>query len=183
MSRLGRDPADYPMPLFSAEDQGALALHVQAAHNACENRNEYWDEAEHTKVEERWLTQWRIIVKMDVKGKRPTVKWRRPHGQAQHEKVYADNDEVDDCRTGVKCPAGEINNYRSVGNNNLAAAAINSFYSRFSTLSVPAFNAQLLDRNAIALLASSSTLDVLKLIHERTRHMNKQAIIECVKSN
>ena len=35
---------------------------------------------------------------------------------------------------------------------------------------------------ATALLASSSTLDVLGLIHERTGHLNKRTIIECVKS-
>ncbi len=47
---------------------------------------------------------------------------------------------------------------------------------------MPVFPAQLLDRNSISLLASSSTIDVLGLIHERTGHLNKRPIIECVKS-
>ncbi len=55
-----------------------------------------------------------------------------------------------------------------------------SVHSSFSKYHAPVFNTQLLDRNAIALLASSSTIDVLGLIHERTGHLNHQAIIECV---
>jgi hypothetical protein len=58
-----------------------------------------------------------------------------------------------------------------------------SFYSKFcSDARVPDDDARQLATTATALLASSSTLDVLGLIHERTGHLNKKAIIECVKS-
>ena len=108
---------------------------------------------------------------MDIKGEKPPVEWRRPHGQVRHVEARVNDAEDQGSHAGAKRPAGEIHNYRSVGFNNLSASAVlnsSSFYSSFSKSHVPVFNAQLLDRNAIALLASSSTIDVLGLIHERT---------------
>ncbi len=112
------------------------------------------------------------------------MEWRPPHGRVRRDEAYVNDGQADGSHVGVKRFVGEIKNYRSVGTNNLSAAVLNSssFYSKFSKSYVPVFNAQLLDRNTIALLASSSTLDVLDLIHKRTGHLNKRAIIECIKS-
>ena len=78
-----------------------------------------WDEAEHIKVEERWLHRWkdhaghaRVIAEMDDRDERPPVEWRRPHGQVRRDEAHVDNDEAERSHAGVKRPAGEINNYR-----------------------------------------------------------------------
>ncbi len=54
------------MPLFTPVDQEALAVHIKEAQNACEDKNECWDEAEHIEMEEHWLA--RVIAEMDAKG-------------------------------------------------------------------------------------------------------------------
>jgi hypothetical protein len=68
---------------------------------------------------------------------------------------------------------------------NVCSAVTNnssSFYSKFSSNVCSAdVDARRLATTATALLGSSSTLDVLGLIHERTGHLNKKAIIECIK--
>ena len=51
----------------------------------------------------------------------------------------------------------------------------NIFYSNFSSSAKPAVK-------PICLLASSTSSDILGLMHERTGHLNKRALIECVKS-
>jgi hypothetical protein len=55
VNQLGRDPAEYPMPLFTREDQESLVVHIDEARHECEENIECWDEAEHIEVEERWL--------------------------------------------------------------------------------------------------------------------------------
>ena len=55
VNHMGRDPDDYPMPLFTPEDQESLAAHIKEARQECAEKNECWDEAEHIEVEERWL--------------------------------------------------------------------------------------------------------------------------------
>ncbi len=88
VSQLGRDSADYPMPLFTRENQASLAVHIEEARRECDKKNECWDEAEHIEVEERWLHRWkdpavhaRVIAEMDTKDEKPPVEWRRPSGQ------------------------------------------------------------------------------------------------------
>ena len=51
----------------------------------------------------------------------------------------------------------------------------NIFYSNFSISAKPAVK-------PISLLASLTSSDILGLMHERTGHLNKRALIECVKS-
>jgi hypothetical protein len=110
---------------------------------------------------ERWLHRWkdpaghaRVIAEMDIKGQNLPVEWRRPHGQVRRVEARVNDGKAQGSHAGVKRPAGEIDNYRSVGSNNLSASAVlnsSSFYSSFSKSNVPVFNAQLLDRNAICL--------------------------------
>ncbi len=68
------------MPLFTPEDHKLLAVHIEEAQHAGEEKNECWDEAEHIEVEERWLQQWkdpvghaRVIAEMDAKDKKTQV--------------------------------------------------------------------------------------------------------------
>ncbi len=123
------------MPLFTSEDQEALAVHIQEAQNACEEKNECWDEAENIEVEERWLARRktpaghaRVITEMDAKGERPPVEWRPPYGRARSDEAHVDDGKAERVKR-----VGEFNNYRSVGNSNLSAAVLNSssFYSKF----------------------------------------------------
>ena len=203
---LGRDPEFYPMPLFLREDQVALANHIYAAEraNEAEEHAESWSEAVHIEVEERWLARWRdpeghaaALEHMDILAGKESgqessaVQPFRRHAEEEDEMDRGSSADGPR-RSAVRKRKGswaqllpqEIDNNRSVGyaENQSAVLNFSSFYSKFSKSVVPVFPAQLLDRNSIALLASSSTLDVLGLIHERTGHLNKRAIIECVKS-
>ncbi len=107
------------MPPFTPEDQEALAVHIQAAQHACEEKNECWDEAEHIEVEKRWLHRWKnpagrakVIAEMDAKVKRPPVEWRRPHGRVRCDEAHVNDGEAGGSHAGVKRPAGEIDNYQ-----------------------------------------------------------------------
>ena len=122
MSQLGRDPDEYPMPLFTPEDQESLAAHIEEAREEFAEKNECWDEAEHIEVEERWLHRWkdpaghaRVIAEMDVRGDRPPVEWRRPHGRVRRNETHVDDGEAEGSHARFKRRSGEINNYRSVG--------------------------------------------------------------------
>ncbi len=53
LNQLGRKSDEYPMLLFTPEDQESLAVHIKEAQHACEEKNECWDKAEHIEVEER----------------------------------------------------------------------------------------------------------------------------------
>ena len=167
------------MPEFTLEDESAFYCYVDSKQKEAESQGVVFNYEAEGKVEIDWIKAWyhhgiRLLPDPVVPAPQLGIVDNSVDDNLLNTEVYYSSFLSDDiARSAVSASASLVSslNYFSLPaptNRNIGLSDKNNKAQR---LTVP-----------VAFLSSSSSTDVLGLIHERTGHANKRSLIECVKS-